>query len=85
MNSSQTSVESQEFAGKTVIVTGGGYGIGKQIALRFGRSGGNVVIAARSQAKLEEVAQELRNMGTNPLALTVDISKEDEVPGFSLS
>jgi NAD(P)-dependent dehydrogenase (short-subunit alcohol dehydrogenase family) len=79
MNSPETSVENQEFAGKTVIVTGGGYGIGKQIALRFGRSGANVVIAARSQSKLEDVAQELRNMGTNPLALTVDISKEDEV------
>lgn len=69
----------QSISGKTVIVTGGGYGIGKQIALAFGRLGANVVIAARSQKKLEEVEADLRAMNTNPLALTVDISSESAV------
>jgi len=79
MNSQQASNDKREFTGKTVIVTGGGYGIGKQIALRFGRLGANVVIAARSQDKLAGVADELRSMDTDPLALTVDISQEDAV------
>ena len=79
MNKSQQSVENLELDGKVVIVTGGGYGIGKQVALEFGRLGANVVIAARSREKLEGVADELRDMGTRPLALTVDISQEYEV------
>ena len=66
-------------SGKTVIVTGGGYGIGKQIALAFGRSGANVTVAARSQEKLESVANQLKEMNTDPLSLRVDISSESDV------
>ena len=79
MSTEQSPPDSRTFAGKTVIVTGGGYGIGKQIALSFGRLGANVVVAARSRDKLEEVADELRDMNTEPLALTVDIGKENAV------
>jgi NAD(P)-dependent dehydrogenase (short-subunit alcohol dehydrogenase family) len=79
MNTSQALVNSQAFAEKAVIVTGGGYGIGKQIALAFGRLGANVVVAARSEGKLELVAQELRGMNTDPMALTVDIGNENDV------
>jgi len=79
MSTEQASLDSQAFSGKTVIVTGGGYGIGKQIALTFGRLGANVVVAARSRAKLEAVAEELRGMNTDPLALTVDIGIESTV------
>jgi NAD(P)-dependent dehydrogenase (short-subunit alcohol dehydrogenase family) len=82
MNNERAPLDNQAFSGKTVIVTGGGYGIGKQIALSFGRLGANVVVAARSREKLEQVAGELRSMDTNPLALTVDISAEDEVRGM---
>ena len=79
MNKQQALADSQAFSGKTVIVTGGGYGIGKQIALSFGRLGANVVVAARSRDKLEAVADELRGMNTDPLALVVDIGKEPAV------
>lgn len=79
MNSKNGGLDDGSISGKTVIVTGGGYGIGKQIALTLGRFGANVVIAARSQTKLEEVETELRAMNTDPLALTVDISSESAV------
>ncbi len=82
MNEKQALFDSRAFSGKTVIVTGGGYGIGKQIALSFGRLGADVVVAARSREKLELVAAKLHGMNTNPLALTVDISAEDEVRGM---
>lgn len=78
-NEPQPQLDSQAFSGKTVIVTGGGYGIGKQIALNFGRLGANVVIAARSRDKLDTVAEQLRSMGTDPLALNVDIGIESDV------
>jgi NAD(P)-dependent dehydrogenase (short-subunit alcohol dehydrogenase family) len=79
MSTEQPWIESQEFSKKTVIVTGGGYGIGKQIALGFGRLGANVVVAARSRKKLEAVAGQLRGMNTDPFALTVDIGIEQDV------
>jgi len=37
----------KRFTGKTVLITGGGTGMGKAAALRFGREGANVVIAGR--------------------------------------
>lgn len=71
--------EDSSIFGKTVIVTGGGYGIGKQIALAFGQLGANVIVAARSQEKLDDVARKLKAMNTDPLSLCVDISSESDV------
>lgn len=48
------------FEGKTVVVTGGGSGIGKAIATAFAREGANVVISGRDQEKLERAAAELK-------------------------
>ncbi|HYD47407.1 MAG TPA: SDR family NAD(P)-dependent oxidoreductase, partial [Terriglobales bacterium] len=47
------------FAGKTVLVTGGGRGIGKQTALAFARLGANLVIASRKPENLEPTAHEI--------------------------
>ena len=66
------------FENQTIIVTGGGVGIGKHIALTFGREKGNVVLAARSQDKMEAVAEELRGMGTKPLVCPMDVSSEEQ-------
>lgn len=68
-----------EFDRRTVIVTGGGYGIGAEIARAFGRLGANVVLAARSTAKIEAVAKELEAMNTRPLPVTTDIGSEHSV------
>ena len=67
------------FKDRTVIVTGAGYGIGKQIALAFGREGAHVVLAARSVDKLEAVAEELQAMGTRPLVQPLDVGHEERV------
>lgn len=67
------------FTDQTVIVTGAGYGIGKAIALGFGRQGANVVLAARSREKLEAVAAELARLGTRPLVVPTDVASEPEV------
>ena len=67
------------FKDQTIIVTGAGYGIGKQIALAFGREGGNVTLAARSMDKLNAVAVELRALGTRPLVVNTNVAIEADV------
>src|SRR3989338_5669743 len=71
------------FKGQTVIVTGAGYGIGRAIALGFGRRGANVVLAARSRDKLEAVAAELTALGTKPLVVVTDVSSEPDVAAMA--
>src|SRR5215831_240209 len=48
--------------GKTAIVTGGGRGIGKEIARRFAEAGANVVIASRKMENLQSTAQEFASL-----------------------
>ncbi|KAJ7063733.1 hypothetical protein C8F01DRAFT_1134115 [Mycena amicta] len=50
--------------GKTVLVTGGGVGVGKMIATGFARNGANVYIAARKEAQLKEAVQEISKVAT---------------------
>ena len=67
------------FKDQTVLITGAGYGIGKVAALSFGREGAGVVLAARSEEKIEAVAEELRAMGVKALALKTDVSSPEQV------
>lgn len=67
------------FKGWTVVVTGGGYGIGRAIALAFGREGANLELAARSRDKLEAVAAELRTLDTRPSVTPLNVADEAAV------
>ncbi|MFC1913327.1 SDR family NAD(P)-dependent oxidoreductase [Chloroflexota bacterium] len=66
-------------AGKVAIVTGGGTGIGKSIALEFARAGADVVVGSRRLNLLEETAEEVRTLGRRALAVQVDISRKADV------
>ena len=51
--------EKELLNGKTIIVTGGGTGLGKSMASRFGELGANLVITSRKQESLDEAKPEL--------------------------
>lgn len=63
----------------TILVTGGGRGIGRAIALAFAEPGNLVAIAARTPSKLDEASEAFRGRGAEPLALTLDVTDEGAV------
>lgn len=62
-------------AGKVAVVTGGGTGIGRAIALAFGREGARVAVAGRRLAKLEETVTELKHSGADGIAVECDVTR----------
>lgn len=65
--------------GKTALITGGGRGIGRAIALLFAQHGARVAVAARTREQVQTVAQEI---GDNAVALVCDVSNPDQVAGI---
>jgi NAD(P)-dependent dehydrogenase (short-subunit alcohol dehydrogenase family) len=69
----------RRLSGQVAIVTGGGKGIGRAIALAFGREGADIALAARSKDRMDAVAAELVAMGRAPSVHVTDVSSEREV------
>jgi NAD(P)-dependent dehydrogenase (short-subunit alcohol dehydrogenase family) len=65
--------------GKVAIVTGGGRGLGEQIARGLAESGANVVVCSRKIEACEEAAHKLAEYGAQTLALACDITNQDDV------
>lgn len=64
---------------KTIIITGGGTGLGKSMAQRFGELGASLVITSRKQDVLDSTANELRETGAQVLPIACDVRKPIEV------
>ena len=64
-------------AGKVVVVSGVGPDLGRAIALRSALAGADLVLAARTASRLEDVAKEVTALGRRAVAVPTDINNED--------
>jgi short-subunit dehydrogenase len=66
------------FKDKVVVVTGASSGIGRATAIAFARNGSKLVLVARSEEKLRDVAEEIRKTGSEALVCITDVTREEE-------
>jgi NAD(P)-dependent dehydrogenase (short-subunit alcohol dehydrogenase family) len=66
-------------SGKVALITGGGRGIGRAIALRFASEGAAVMLAATKRESLEATAGEIRKAGGRAATTVADVSDEAAV------
>jgi 7-alpha-hydroxysteroid dehydrogenase len=67
--------------GQVAVVTGGGRGIGRGIALALADCGADVAVVARRQADVDEVAEEIRERGRRGLGISADVMDFTAIPG----
>jgi short-subunit dehydrogenase len=60
-----------------VVITGASTGIGKALALAWAREGGRVVLSARGESALREVAREVERRGGDPVVVPGDVTSRD--------
>ena len=72
-------LESLSLEGKTIVVTGGGTGLGKEMALAMARAGADLAVASRRMGPIEDVAAAAREIGRRSLAISTDVTDPGQV------
>ena len=68
-----------DLSGRTALVTGGGRGIGRHIAIGLAEAGADVFVASRKLANCRETAEAIEKLGRRAWALEADLSKPEDV------
>jgi NAD(P)-dependent dehydrogenase (short-subunit alcohol dehydrogenase family) len=71
--------EKFDLIGKVAIVTGGGRGIGKAIAMGLAEHGSDVTVCSRTKNQLEEVSKEIEGLGRKALPIVIDLTKMSDI------
>ena len=79
MNYTEPMLREGALKGKTILVTGGGTGLGKSMTKYFLQLGANVVITSRKQDVLDATVKEFENEGGKIIGIASDVRKYDEV------
>lgn len=64
---------------KVVLITGASSGMGAALAVRVARDGARVVLAARRVERLEQIAEQVRDAGGEPLVVPTDVTRLDQI------
>ena len=77
--SAQSAQPGNDFAGKVVIITGGGTGLGRAMSLEMARRGAKLVLASRNPEHLNSTAAEIHALGGEAICFPLDVRKPEEV------
>jgi 7-alpha-hydroxysteroid dehydrogenase len=69
--------------GQIGVVTGGGKGIGRGIAIGLAQAGADVAVAARTREDIESVAEEIRALGRKAIAVVTDATKREDLENLA--
>jgi NAD(P)-dependent dehydrogenase (short-subunit alcohol dehydrogenase family) len=72
-----------DLSGRTALVTGGGRGIGRHIALGLAEAGADVVVASRKLANCEETVRRVESLGRRGWAFPVDLADERQIDALA--
>ena len=72
-----------DLAGRSALVTGGGRGIGRHIALGLAEAGADVFVASRKLASCEETARRIEKLGRRGVAIRADLGRPEDVEALA--
>jgi gluconate 5-dehydrogenase len=72
-----------DLSGKWALVTGGGRGIGRHIAMGLAEAGADVIVASRKLANCEEAVRDIEKIGRRGVALQADLARIEEVESLA--